>query len=927
MTMMHAAAPGATPRAPSGRAGAIGTLLALLSTLLLLPAGSTAAAITRSVTSPDGAVRFDLTEQDDGSLTYQVTLDGQPLLDPSPLGITADGVDLSSGLAFVSQSTRVVDETYSLPGRKLGQYINRANELTLRYSKGGRTMELVVQAHDDGVAYRYALPGSGTATISDERSGFRMRPGTGAWASNYRTRGEDYEDVYPYRTVAQLDRPLDQPVDESRDDSFSGLSMPVLLSVQDNARWALVTEAAVYNSRGSSAASRLTGLGDGSRVLRVVPPPEEPVTTTTYPFQTPWRVLIVADGLETLVRSTLVTDLNPPSVVGDTSWIRPGRAAWSWWSDEYWDLNVPGTSTPLDKQKRYVDFAASQGWEYITVDCCWRPRGEQDWPSSLVPYRPWPDFQDYVPDIVTYARTRGVDVLLWTNKDALDTQEERDAEFALWTSWGVAGLKIDFFQSDTRATMGVYDAIARDAARHQLVVNFHGNTKPSGESRTFPHVLTSEAVLGSEQYRYGRAPTARHNATIPFTRNVIGPMDYTPVTFSQHDSNTTQGHELALSVVFESHLQHFADSDGTYAHWPGRHLLRAVPTVWDDLRLVEGFPDSHVTMARRSGDDWYVGAITDASRTARIPLTLLGDGTHTATIFTDGASGSDLRSQRRSVTRDSVLELDLRTSGGAAVHISRTPLAFDGQADASWEAEAPGNTLAGTSASSCPGCSGAGKVGDIGYGSTLTFNGVHAAVTGPHQLTLSYASRDVREVQLTVNGVALPPRELPYTGGWDVVGTATFDVALTAGANTIQVGNPSGYAPNLDRISTAVSYEAEAGGNSLEGGASAVLCGGCSGGAKVGNLYGAGAVTFNGVGAVGSGSKTVTVHYTGGDMRSAEFRVNGGPPLTVDLPATGGWSTIGTRTIALPLTDGLNTVTVSRPGGYAPDLDRLVVAG
>jgi alpha-glucosidase len=868
------------PRA--GRRLAAALTLALV-TALAWPAAPVHALTTHTVSSPGGNISFAVTEQANGSLTYKVSYGAQTIIDTSPLGITTNAGDFTTGLTYVSQSTGTVNETYSLPGRKKTTYTNNANTLTLRYSKGSRNVDLVIRAYNDGIAYRYAIPGSGAATISAEKSGFKLPAGTGGWAFDWRN---DYEGFYDYRSAAGLET--------------GTFGMPVLLSVNNNSHWALLTEGNVYNANGSYHTSRLAGAGSGTGLLNVSFAPEQTsAVSTTYPFQTPWRVAIIGDQLGDLVESTLVTNLNPPSEVADTSWIKPGRAAWSWWSDE-------PSGADLAKQKQYVDEAAKLGFEYVTVDCCWVAAD--------------------IPVIVDYAKSRNVKIFIWTDMPAIDTQAELDQKLPLWKSWGVAGLKVDFFMNDSQATMATYDRIATSAAANQLMLNFHGSTKPSGESRTWPHVITSEGIRGSEHYKWSDHPHAKHNATVPFTRNILGSMDYTPVVFSQSDQNTTHAHQLALSVLFESHQQNFAESVAGYGNWTGRHLLKAVPTVWDDVKLVEGFPDDYATIARRSGGDWYVGAVTDAARTATIPLTFLGSGSYTATIFKDGTTDQSIVTSTQTVTSASTLSIPLRLHGGAAVHISTSPLKFDGAADNNYEAEAPGNTLTGASRATCNGCSAREKVGNIGGTNTLQFNGVSAGATGSHQMVLVYSASDARTIYVSVNGGANVAVPLLSTGGWDVVGSATVAVSLNAGsANTVKISNAGGWAPDIDRLSIGKAIEAEAAGNTLSGGAAVSACGACSGGQKVSNIGSSATLTVNGVPATSTGSKTVTVHYAAAEARTAYLSVNGGAAVPVLFPATGGWSTPGAKTFALTLANGTNSISFSNSGGWAPDIDRIEV--
>jgi hypothetical protein len=339
------------------------------------------------------------------------------------------------------------------------------------------------------------------------------------------------------------------------------------------------------------------------------------------------------------VESDLVDDLAEPARRERWSWVRPGRAAWSWWSDS-------SSTASLERQKRYVDFAAAMGWEYVLVDAGWN--------------RAW------IPALTAYAHRRGVRVLIWSRWDALRPAARRDELLRLWRSWGVAGVKLDFMLSDSNQRMGWYRRVARAAAEQHLVVNFHGSTVPRGMSRTWPNVLTSEGVLGAETYKGDAPVTPADNATLPFTRNAIGSMDYTPVTFSAQRRQTSAAHELALSVVFESGLQHFADSPKGYAAMPhARRWLRGVPTAWDETRLLSGYPGAHATIARRAGRRWYVGSIEAADGgPVRLPLRFLHPGRrYVAWIVEDAARGL-LRARTRRVTAAGALRLHVGRAGG-----------------------------------------------------------------------------------------------------------------------------------------------------------------------------------------------------------------------------------------------------------------------
>jgi alpha-glucosidase len=862
---------------------ALSALIAAALALPLLAASPAAALVTHTVTSPDGQIQFTVTDQPSGALTYTVTAGGTTILGDSPLGIATSATDFSTGLAYSSEVRTVITETYSLPAGTEPSYLNDGREMALTYTKSGQTMHLIVRAYNDGVAFRYRLPGSGSVSITAESSGFRLPAGTGGWAAPFNS---NYEQDYIYRTAAQLNSGVD-------------LTMPALASIDDNSYFALMTEANVYNSGASFAPAMLDGDGLGTGLLRVARTPDQAFPmSSTYPFQTPWRVVIVAADLDILYNSDLVQNLNPPAA-STPSWVKPGRAAWSWYSDE-------DSASDLDKQKQMVDFAASMGFEYVTVDCCYTPATD-------------------LPAISAYAAQRGVKIFAWVTAAPFATPAMADALMAEHAAYGVAGLKVDFFLSDSQAVQQWYQSIGDAAGDHELMLNLHGSTKPGGENRTWPWVLTSEAVAGTEHYKYPPPTTAAADVTYPFTRGPLGSMDYTPAMISQNASVLTQGHTLAQSIVFTSGMINYADSAAAYEQWPGRHLMRAVPTTWDESTVVEGFPGDHITVARRSGSDWFIGAMTSPARTATVPLSFLGSGSYTATIFADDAYGR-LGVTTQTVTSATTLSLPMIATGGVSVHISQTPLAQIGSGDTRYEAEAASNTLAGgAAAAACKGCSIGWKVGNVGSGGSVTFTDVTATTAGTHRMTFTYTSADPRSVRITVNGTVLSTVALPDSGGWEFVNKWSVDVPLNAGSNTIRFDNPSAYAPDIDALTIERLTEAEASGNTRAGGATTASCAGCSGGSFVTGLNGSGTLDVNGLTVAAAGNHTVRIDYASATAQTIQVRVNGGTAITVSLPATGSSTAVATKTLGLTLTSGSNVIQVSGASSSAVGIDRITV--
>jgi alpha-glucosidase len=595
-------------------------MLAVVAACLVVPAHSEARRWT--LRAPGGALTADIRLPPRGPLQATIRSDGKRVLD-TVIGLaTARGRCLPEGLSPTGRPIRRrVVERYATPAGKRRLHRHVARELVLRFRRRKARMRVQLRAAADGFAYRSAAAGRARRRAGEECSTFSAPARAEAWSQPFTS---SYERPYASGPLAEI--------------APGQLAFPALLRSGD--RWALLSESAI--ERGQPASHLEVAAGEPG-VLRVV---RRQVGWGTARARTPWRVAIVGSPA-TIVESDLVDDLAPAPRARDWSWVRPGRVAWSWWADSASPANA-------ERQRQYVDFAARAGWEYVLVDEGWSP--------------------DWVPQLVAYAAERGVRILLWSRWDALRTAAQRRNVFALWRSWGVAGVKVDFMQSDSPGRLAWYRDLARDAAAQRLVVDFHGSTAPRGLPRTFPNVLTMEAVQGAESYKSDvpAPPTPAHNATLPFTRNAIGPMDYTPVTFSASRRQTTAAHELALSVVFSSGLQHFADSPESYAAVPlAERWLRDVPAAWDDTRLVGGYPGKAATIARRAGATWFVGGIrAGAAEEVDLPLGFLRPGRNYAAWVIEDSPAGGLVGRTARVTADATLRLATQGNGGFVVRIA-----------------------------------------------------------------------------------------------------------------------------------------------------------------------------------------------------------------------------------------------------------------
>ncbi|WP_406137068.1 glycoside hydrolase family 97 catalytic domain-containing protein [Streptomyces sp. NBC_01089] len=554
----------------------------------------------------------------DGSLDVSVRRNGRTILEPAPVGVVTDQADLTSGLHLLHRDNRAVDEKYTTTvGKQLHRSVHMNESRFAFGGKGGARIDLVVRAADDGVAYRYVLPGKDGVTIEHEASAFQPPASSAAWLSTYSA-------------------PHEQPYDRSTAASAGSgeYGYPALFQVGDQ--------------NVVLAESDLDGRYSGSRLVHEQGTARYEVALADKevhsdgPLTTPWRTAVIGD-LATVTESTLIDDLAPPSRIRDTSWIKPGKVAWSWLAG----FNEAQRS--LATQEKFVDYAAAHGWQYALVDDGWKTT-------------------DWMPQLMDYAHRRGVKILLWMAWTDLDTPAKRDAQLNTVKKWGAAGLKIDFMDSDTRERYQWYDDILKATAARRLIVDFHGSTIPNGIQRTWPQVMSMEAVHGAEQGDV----RADNIATLPFTRNVVGSMDFTPMGFQFGQRNTSDAAELALSVIFESGLQNFAGSIEEYRARPElARFLEQVPTVWDETKLLKGSaPGRSAGFARRSGARWFLGEMAaGAARTHRVPLDFLSGGKWRVDVVRDGSDG--LVRESRVLTRHDTLEVPGVENGGFAAIVCR----------------------------------------------------------------------------------------------------------------------------------------------------------------------------------------------------------------------------------------------------------------
>lgn len=562
----------------------------------------------------------ELTLDSAGRVALEVRDGETAVISAQRLGLVGSDGDFRSGLSFVDRADEKVKDRYSMTTGKAveREYTHAESAFEFENADGAR-VTIAVRLADDGVAYRYLIDGDGEHRVDDE-SGAWVLPADGqAWMQ--RSYSVNYEAEWMTTTATAAN-------------GTASVGYPALF--QQGEHSVLLTESDVH---GDYSGSHLAH-GSGSLSYGIDLFQGEPVTSTGD-LSTPWRVAVIG-GLDDVVESTLVDDLATPSELGteDVSWIRPGVSSWSWLTD--W--NSPKNEA---RQRDFIDLSARMGWEYVLLD--------EGWDAS------------WVPRTVRYAHTKGVDVIAWFHSRDLRTQEQRDEWLPKLASWGISGIKVDFMDTDSQAIHQWYDQVAADTAKHHLMINFHGASLPTGLQRTWPHIMSYEAVRGAEN---GINP--ERSLIVPFTRNIVGSMDWTPVTFSRGNGNSSKAHEVAMAIVYESGWQHMSDKPESYAAEPNAvPFLQNIPVTWDDTKLVSGAPGSNVVLARQSGDRWFVGGMRAGSgEPLQLPLDEFGGTKLIVDLLTDdGANGSATKTSTVQASSGDILSVPTATNGGFAAVI------------------------------------------------------------------------------------------------------------------------------------------------------------------------------------------------------------------------------------------------------------------
>lgn len=594
-----------------------------LTFVALLLSVSTFADNVLEIISPNKSVTA-IVKENDGKVAMNIVYGKNTVVfEKIPLGIVTSKRNLADGMTITGNSGKhSISDSYTMITGKRRNCSNEANSRTIwMKNQQGEELNVEIRAYNDGVTFRYILPKTIEGELlKDETTSYNIKEGVNRWLQIYHP--DSYEDFYPCYTSGINDGNVKQGFFRNQDHQWG---YPALVEPQKGV-FSLITEANIERDHCGSILSNnvpdqyKVTLGDDNAPIK------------GEKWKSPWRVVILGT-LATIVESTLVTDVAEPAKTKDTKWIQPGVASWIYWAYNH-------GSQEYSLVNKYTDLAKDMHWPYTLIDAEWDVmRGGT------------------MEEAVQRAVSMGIKPMIWYNSDAnwtgssaptpqgrINTPEKCDEEFARIKALGVSGIKIDFFKNDNTWSMNKYLDLLECAQKHKLQIVFHGCTVPRGWQRTYPHLMTCEAVYGAEWYNNNAKLTKRaasHNATLPFTRNVVGSMDYTPGTFSdsQNPHITSHAHELALAVLFESGIQHMPDRPETYQSMPKevKDLLSTLPTAWDDTKLLSGYPGKSVVIARKKGKVWYVAGINgnDHAIDLRISIAELGLKKATVNVICD----------------------------------------------------------------------------------------------------------------------------------------------------------------------------------------------------------------------------------------------------------------------------------------------------
>lgn len=615
-----------------------------------------------TVKSPDKNVIFVMDLQDDGKLFGKILFNNENVLSAQLVNFEFNThmPNLKNQLMVLGATQKSVDETWKPVLKRFEVVRNNYNEIVIDLEEKvfpKRTLQLIARVYNEGVAYRLKFPKSVNGVdylIKEENTTFSFGEDRTCWAADHGKPVSPQESFFYERKISEIN-------------SQMLIGLPLTVKISDKC-YAAITEADLTDYAGMylkkaddkfSLKMMLSPSIDSSQNTKVI---------KKEAFDTPWRVVILDDTPGKLVESEIINNLNPPCAIADPSWIKPGISAWDNWYSNDVKMDEPTI-------KEFIDLAAEMTWPYMIID--WQWYGEFNKPEADITK---PAAKINLPQLIQYAKDKNVRLILWLYWTDVN-RSDWESVCALYEKWGIAGVKIDFMDRDDQEMVNWYERIVKTAAKHKLMVNFHGAYKPTGLGRTYPNQVTREGVLGNEWNKWSLMVTPEHLCTLPFTRMLAGPMDFTPGGFenrkpenfriqSPTQSMVTRSNTLAQFVVFDSPLTVACDHPNSYKNQVGTEFLKKVKTVWDDTKVINGAIGEHITMARRDQKNWFLGTLNNSEpRTMTIKLDFLGEGKFNLISYEDASLANQAIKKEKVVTNKSELKITLSPGGGFAGYI------------------------------------------------------------------------------------------------------------------------------------------------------------------------------------------------------------------------------------------------------------------
>ena len=639
-------------------------LLLLTAMLIGTIAISVAAPATKSykVTSPDGRITVDV--KLNHKISYSVYSNNNLMLKDCDLSLQLADGEIGFNPKVKKAKTSVIDETVTreIP-MKNAEVRNHCNVLSLTMADN-YTVEFRV--FDCGFAYRFILDKGGEIEVVNEEVGLNFPENYKAHISKTGSFKTSYEVPYSHTTTQEYGY---------RDEM---IYLPVLLETPSGEK-ILISEANLkdypamfFRSTGNNGLTSLFPKypleveDDGDRSQKILKEANY-IAKTSGSRDLPWRMFVISKQDKDILEQEMVYNLSDPNEIGDTSWVRTGKVAWDWWNHwQVWGVDFRA-GINFETYKYYIDFASKYGIEYIIMDEGWA-RNTRD------PFNSNPDIN--LPELIKYGKSKNVDIVLWLT---WLTTEKNFSLFEKFAEWGIAGVKIDFMDRSDQWMVNFYERVAKEAAKHKLFVDFHGSFKPAGLERRYPNIISYEGIRGLEQ---GGNCKPENTIFIPFIRNAVGPADFTPgsmfsaqpqdnrSSFSNAMGSGTRAYQMALYVVLESGIQMLADTPTRYLQEAEcTEYIASVPVIWDETKVLDAKVGEYVVTARRKGDKWFIGAITNNDgRTLEVNLDFLKDGEHSFTSFEDGINADrqamDYKKRTSKVNKDTKLTIKMVRNGG-----------------------------------------------------------------------------------------------------------------------------------------------------------------------------------------------------------------------------------------------------------------------